>query len=666
MSGHRALTLWISVGCSIWINHYFLYDQRLLENIRENRVVTEQYTVHDVARAASLSSLGGVLLATIFRQLLVLLTGGTKWQRLDDKDDLCHLMKPGALEYAHGAVVRRITIKAADEYVSLTDLQHLTQEQRRAIKHMTECKISNCSLKKIINEPVCAPRKNCCYSRDGVTTYIPNTASEAFQQPFESMPQQREQYIEPRISVPLEKGKSADTDLCSCDENQSEFSPDFADLCECEPRLVCSENIRKRPQVDNSLECCFDRKVSSCGNFFRPSCGSVNSNENSETTETSKPSGKKIDKEKNKSKKSRSSQNPLFNFSQTLLRRNKGLPVKNTASSVYNTPYSSAPTSLTDERKIKNPKHILSTSEYIAPDVSAHSPLKNKSNNPKRNGQNTTNQKTAPVPKLQKYLNKSNITSISNSDPQNFVQDLPSTKKHKNLSKSRPQGKYCVPHVSARTESSTSDLFVDAFTNHDWLRKHPLGDQFDSVSEAESDQEIVTKSARTDSEINLIKRPAQVYNSAPQWHDKYHVWTEAQTGGSQHHIRLNRRYDFAIGSGDIINLNHLSKLEQSIHSYLLEEQSVPAGVVKLPNTYFASFFAVLLALGALFISCYAVYERFFISNGDTLIFLYALIFSVLLNLLLFSTIAAVICSLFASYKRRNRILLRREKNATSY
>jgi len=660
-SGYRALILWVSVGCSVWINHYFLYDEKLLENIREHRIVTEQYTANDVAKAAGLSSMGGVLLAMILRQIIVLLSGGSKWERLDDKDDLSHLMKPGVLEYAQGAVVRRTAFHPTSEYVSLTDLQYLTQEQRRAIKHITECKISDCSLKRIINDPFCAPHKDCCYSRDngGPTSYYtPTSASvqESFQQPHQTAAgTAQEEIVQPRISVPLEKKKQ--TAGKTADVPKTARSPRFNELCDCEPRLVQSDNITSHMQFHDAKECCADRQVESCTAFCNPSCGNPKCNNEYVSKKSHMQKASREDKPK---------------ISKTKPNRDER------SANVYNTPYTSMQTSLTS-KKLKSRKNISSKNEGIAPQVSAQVSLKNgkqairsKVINAK-SGNAVLNQ----IPSVSKNkITKSTRQShdeglkidLEDKNKTRIFQGFNETPKYDNKKSKRSKSKCGVPQVSARTESIGSDIFFDALTGKEpnENNNYPVGDLYDSVSEPESEHEIVTKSARTDSEINLVKRPANVYNTAPQWHDKYHVWIEAANGGLQHHMRLNRRYDFAVGGPDISSSNQLSKLERAIHNYLLEEQNIQAGEVNLPNTFLATLLVGMLALGALFLLGHVVYQRLFISNGDTVIFLYALVFSLLLNIILFSTVAAGFSAILAAYRRRKKILLRREQSTRRY
>ena len=674
MSAHRILLLWISVGCSVWINHYFLYDEGLLENIRENKLVTKQYTANDIARAACLSSMGGVILAMILCQITVFLTGGTKWERLDDKDDLCHLMKPRVLEFAQGAVVPRSTFQPAGDYLSLTDLAHLTQDQRRAIKHITECQISDCSLKRMINDPQCSPHKNCSYNKGRTSFQTPIFTSAQESQPFQS---KQEDVIQPRVSISLHQKEgyldknqtnvsSNFEKLCDCEPNQTNVSPDFKEVCGCEPRLVHSDDVKKCPQYYDESECCFDRRVSSCTNFWKPSCGA--SEEHNENTKKSsknrcsrKSNGKEVrnnssSKQMNKDKGYANAYNFTYTTAQTTQNDKKAKKLRKSRNSKKQNqvPFISAqalPTHQTQSHHGTEKTSKTKATVYAqGPTTSATETSKNKKRVPQGCDK-------GPKPDLINKENKSNKMGS-----QSFIQESKKAKKQSKTSKTKGG----IPQVSARTESITSDIFLDAQQKTYENGVYSVGDHFDSVSEPESDQEIVTKSARTDLEINLIKRPAITYNTAPQWHDKYHVWTEAPKGGTEHHTKLNRRYDFAIGTASISGSNQLSQLERAIQNYLLEEQHIPAGEVNLPNTLLASFLVSLLALGALVLSGYVVYQRLFISNGDSLIFLYSLVFSLLLHIFLFSTVAAVFCSMLASYRRRYKILLRREQNARRY
>ena len=543
-SFHRSLLLWISIGSSIWVTHFFLYDARLLLNIQNNKVNRPLYKANDIAQAACVSSVAGVLAATTLRFLMIALTGGTKWERHDDKDDLSHLMRPGSLKFALGAVIRRATHVITTKPKIEAHLDNLTEDQRRAIKHLAECKVSDCSLRKWLdNYPTCGLRKNNPYDQE----------EDEFFQASESVPAQVEEPIIPRYSVSMHQNKPQDENSLSSEKDYTYESSttETSDSCPMRCDWDCSAgNPEALYVIMSELNLC-------------------------------------------NSKEKHASDNP----SESLQKNNK-----------------------VPEKETKRKPGLL---ERIFTKKSAALNIDMNQSHLGGRGKQLEHEKSA-VPKISARSEESQLSFYSFD--------------------SLPQGK--------DLRNKAEKLVVDIEEDHN-----------NSLSEPESDQELVTKSARTDSEINLIRRPAHIYDAAPQWHDKFHVWTENPNGGLNHHLKVNERYDFS--SATVTN-GSMNKLESSIVHYLAEEERISPGRAVLPNVVFASILIVLCALGAGAASGFAVYQRYFVSDADTVIFLYAMLFSIFLNLCIISTLAALIIALFATCTRRRKILRQRERNANEY
>ncbi|CAK8695454.1 unnamed protein product [Clavelina lepadiformis] len=187
---------------------------------------------------------------------------------------------------------------------------------------------------------------------------------------------------------------------------------------------------------------------------------------------------------------------------------------------------------------------------------------------------------------------------------------------------------------------------------------------YDSLSEPESDQELVTKSARTDSEIKLARRPSHIYEMAPRWQDAHRVWVQAAKGGIDHHEGLHRRYDLSLGlSSCCLRDDRNLLLDRAIARYKEEEYGTQAGGVLEPDRMVAYMIALFGAFAGIGGIGFVIYQRLFLSNSDSLLYLYAVMLVLVLHSLVFSVTDAVLCALAATWFRRRRILRMRTENA---
>jgi len=138
---------WASLGFSMTSAHYFLYDEGLVENIDLQYVKTPSYNGNDVVIAALIASVVGVTLGCGLRICSRLQTGCNllKWNRVDDKDDFSHMMKPEALDYAYGAVVQ--FDRKHESHFCTQQINHLTPSQIDILRHIAFCEKPSCNTK---------------------------------------------------------------------------------------------------------------------------------------------------------------------------------------------------------------------------------------------------------------------------------------------------------------------------------------------------------------------------------------------------------------------------------------------------------------------------------------------------------------------------------------
>ena len=504
--------------------HLLLYDEQLLQNIGSQVISTPEFSANDVAQASFAGATAGVLVGFVLHRLIEFLTGGSALNRVDDKDDLCHLIGPHKLVYEDGAVLRQTVEEFEESYPQLDDL---TLKQRNAIKHIIDCKVSECSLKNLINRPVCAPQHECCFSRPKVLAPKPKVITPTFNPVLPSPVSRKE-------SLSVQSFKEPDP-----------IVPAQAPVEEYVPQL--------RPKPNSERE-----SVPTLARNYGFMQKSARDSEQKSVLATD------------------SKQNQA----------NQGEGV--CCADSNNCPYTF------------DCEGCNCDCETLSCDCSYDQPC------------TAVDQRKKDVPfvsaRAQSQVDSNPFTTISN-------------------------------------DSSSTRINTTSFS----VKNQGIGDNYDSLSEPESDREFITKSARTASEINLLRRPTDLYFSAPRWIDDYHIWVEAPKGGPEHHVRLNRRYDFAILPGIYSNFT------EQMSAYLVQEQSAKPGDVKLPKTFFANLTAILFALIGLAVVQFVIYQRLALSNADSLIYLYAAVFTVLLNFAFTSTLSAVLQAFFATYYRRKRM-----------
>ncbi|XP_078482713.1 uncharacterized protein LOC144743273 [Ciona intestinalis] len=263
---------------------------------------------------------------------------------------------------------------------------------------------------------------------------------------------------------------------------------------------------------------------------------------------------------------------------------------------------------------------------------------------------------------------------------QNTAKSKPETKKMRDVvnrlwgmkilpSESKESERNLAPTVSARVVSSSDDtaseveieVIKSSASKSSGASKKSEG--YDSLSEEESDEEIVTKSARTDSEINLTRRAENVYKIAPQWNDRKFVWVQAAEGGNEHHTIVHQRYDFADAGDCCLRRDEGLTLEAAINHYKGEEDQAPLGRVVEPDGSLANGVALLGALVGIAGVAYTINQRLLLPNADTLLYLYSVLFLLFLHPVVFTLVDGVFCALAASWARRRRILKSRRDNA---
>jgi len=230
-----------------------------------------------------------------------------------------------------------------------------------------------------------------------------------------------------------------------------------------------------------------------------------------------------------------------------------------------------------------------------------------------------------------------------------------------------------TPFVSARVVSpdpSNSSLDTQS-SDRETLegKESEHSEHFDSLSEGESDQELATRGARTDSEINLTRRPDYIYSIAPRWNADHHVWVQAANGGDEHHRELYQRYERTIDPGPRCARidGDLGKFrpEDVILEYIEEERLVfPGGLRDDPKTLY-TFICGLGAFLATGTIAFVIYQRLPLPDSDSLVYLYAVML-ILVFEPLFSTVNAILWALVAMWARRNRILKARRRNARMF
>lgn len=184
-----------------------------------------------------------------------------------------------------------------------------------------------------------------------------------------------------------------------------------------------------------------------------------------------------------------------------------------------------------------------------------------------------------------------------------------------------------------------------------------MPDNYDSLSEPESDEEIVTKSVRTDSEFDLRRRNQEVYDSAPWWDDRHRIYVLAPEVGNDHHSIVNKRYDRTaeLETPCCRIRSEATFGEGAILQYLADEDaSSPGGIVEQSQIISTALCTVAMMI-ALSASSYVIYERLPLPNAHALYYLYAVILCLLFHFFVFCSSDALACALFATWMRRRRI-----------
>lgn len=581
---------WTNVGISLGLAHAFLYQDGLLENIRSQTLTIPSYTPVDITISALVSSALGVWIGSIFRFSVQLLTGGTKQERVDDKDDFSHLIGPGRLKYDDGAVIRFSGVKIKEPDIKKEEgaKNFLTQEQMKLVMHIMECQEANCTLRNILNNPECEAGLNCCYSRKETPVFASSQQSA----------------LQMSSSDSFEDAATVEDDVFEDVAVQEEESEIFENAFMQDEKSEIFENAFMQEKKSEIFENAFLKDVES--DVF-------------EDTSTTKETP---------------------NMYASIPEIIKTSPSDSTPESTSSSSSSSSSIEIQATNHSQNDDCCECKGQCFYENIKIT----------KKNLSYKQKQKKSSKIRYRTRDSEDSECEVCHNGKCIYENDK-------------------VPHGSARaiSKKKQSSSGIEEEISKDFSLHVSMGPEkkiADSLSEPDSDEEIIAKSARTEVQGHRVRRPEKIYAISPLWHDQYHVWIESPQGGSQHHKAMRRRY--AVTNEQTLYLDERSKflpvLDRIIYYYLIQEQVSPPGVVNLPGTLLATLVAVLGAFSGVLAAAFAVYQRVFVSNADTVIYLYAVMFSLLCNIVLTSTMNALFWAFVSTCMRRRHILKKRKRN----
>jgi len=188
---------------------------------------------------------------------------------------------------------------------------------------------------------------------------------------------------------------------------------------------------------------------------------------------------------------------------------------------------------------------------------------------------------------------------------------------------------------------------------------------YDSLSENESDADVMTKAVKTVSEIILTRRPNSIYNMVPLWYNRKQVYVRPPSEPDHgHQKRLNERYALT-QNDDGCCMASAASLDEAVDKYLAEEENENAsGIVnETSSTFSISALVYTMAVLATGASAFCLYQRLSMPNAETLNYFYAVLLCLFCHGVIFSSIDALFWALFACWMRRRSALQKRAANA---
>nr|XP_039256765.1 uncharacterized protein LOC120333411 [Styela clava] len=217
-----------------------------------------------------------------------------------------------------------------------------------------------------------------------------------------------------------------------------------------------------------------------------------------------------------------------------------------------------------------------------------------------------------------------------------------------------------APSISARISDGSNDSMKNSSVMGGSLKEDlvvPLPEDYDSLSDPESDEEIVTKAIKGSHGINLRRRSQKVYDMAPWWDDRHRVYVSAPDAGNEHHQAVNERYERTATPETACCKVRAEAVvgEEPISKYLDEEIELPPGSVGESGSGGASMVCGFALLAGVVLSPYVLYERLPLPNAHALYYLYAVMLCFVFHSLVFCTADAMACAIMATWTRRRRI-----------
>ena len=730
----RCAVFWTSITLSMVICHFMLYDVGLVRNVLVKILLTPSFTGSEMVLAALTSSAAGVGFGMLLRMTVKLAAGGFGFERVDDKDDLSHLLCFENLIYAKGAVVK-IPRDVANHWC--TRELNLTPTQIKMVKHVLQCQTGSCTLREQVLKPYC-PQKSCPVNEvhDQVVKSGPASKGTGAG-PNKSTPRLATITVQPKTECCQDTKKSTPA------MSQASLSTRFAQTSGCEDTFhhVRSAAISAERQFTIPQSCtALSRRqkafplVTKADEYrarYPPSqipTMTVDPGRTCKEPARQYGSEKVAPKPNQGANQSTSYDDSSYTYRVKTPTLSRGPTLSGESetetrtecfiSDDYGNPISDLPKidmsifqlsdedlSRVTENRETDASITLSLMDFdnigedkpmppIVPDVVIH--RSETTINEKSSGgggddggvtessfkkvsfdqtprlhviwESPENAKCGKLDKLKRHLRKPKFGSKKERAAKGTP--MPSGRYNMNeddeeSSPGYPQVSRGFGHKAALAQKENRRQSVSRREKLTCVRYHVQDPRYDSLSEGESDVEIVTKSARTESEMDLTKRSERIYDSAPQWCDKWRIWLEHPSNGRFHHIAVNQRYRFTARASECCLREETKELSftEIVQRYAQQEREAPLGYVKARTPILANMLAFTSALLTTAALGFCTFQRLFLPNADTLIYFYAVSLLLIFHGFIFSTMDGLFWSFFSAWIRRRRMITRRMRNS---